>query len=351
MSSHAEAVDPNGYRIADLSIDLIRRQIHRNGEIVPCGKLTFELLVLLARRAPGVVTRDELADRLWGGRYVSPATVKRRVSLLRQALGEKSDHPRYLRSVRGQGYSLIPAVHVPGAAPARRAGWIRYGLAAAALVLVFVFGAEIGYQDGLRPAIPGRQGTATIVVTSWPYDLSDDDYVFVMGAADRFMNVIHRSDFVGRLNRELPGDEAVREDSLTVLARATNNDVEAIYVSLALLKDDRPDSRQSREEELAAWSRVWQDTRRPAAEPFDSVGALAGGLGSLRSANYRTQVVPLDLFHDESFMLVANFRFDRNEMQTLPQEIQSEAVRSVAMTIEEEFAHSEDTGYGDGTER
>ena len=50
-------------------------------------------------------------------------------------------------------------------------------------------------------------------------------------------------------------------------------------------------------------------------------------------------------------MLVANFRFDRNEMQTYPQEIQSEAVRSVAMTIEEEFSPSANSGYANGTER
>jgi DNA-binding winged helix-turn-helix (wHTH) protein len=351
MSSHAEAVAPNGYRIADLSIDLIRRQIHRNGEIVPCGKLTFDLLVLLARRAPGVVSREELADRLWAGRYVSPATVKRRVSLLRRALGEKSDHPRYLRSVRGHGYSLIPRVHALDPVSTRRVGWIRYGLAAAGLLLVFVFGAEIGYQDGLKPSIPDRQGTATIVVTSWPYDLSDDDYAFVMSAADRFMNVVHRSNFVGRLNRELPVDEAVHEDSLTVLARATNNDVEAIYVSLALLKDDRPDFRVSREQELVSWSRVLQDVRQPAVKAFNSTGALADAPASFRSTNYRSQVVPLGLIHDESFMLVANFRFDRNEMQTYPQEIQSEAVQSVAMTIEEEFAHWENAGRAYSTER
>lgn len=338
MTTNTETVRPQAYRVADLTIDLVHREIRRKGSVLPCGRLTFELLVLLARRAPGVVSRETLAEQLWSGRYVSPATVKRRVALLRETLSEKADHPQYVRAVRGQGYSLIPRARLLGPTRARR--WMRFGVAAAVLILAFVFGAETGYQDGLRPAIPARQGTATIVVTSWPHDLSEDDYSFVMGMADGLMNVIHRTNFVDRLNRELPGDNVIRGNSLTLLARAANNDFEALYVTLALLKDARPDFRSSRENELDSWSRVLQDTRTPAFGTPESAPAPEDELDPLRFANYRTYIVPRGLFHDENFMLVANLRFNRAEMHTHSQRLQSDAALSVAMAIDKEFSSS-----------
>jgi hypothetical protein len=87
---------PRAYRIGDLSLDLRHRQIRRNGEEIACGRLTFDLLALLAEAAPRVVSREELCAKLWDGRYVSPGTLKQRVVLLRQALGDQADEPRYI---------------------------------------------------------------------------------------------------------------------------------------------------------------------------------------------------------------------------------------------------------------
>src|SRR5690606_16492790 len=68
-----------------------------------------------------------------------------RVRLLRQALGDTSQRPRYLRSVRGQGYQLCaPVQALATAAPVapahrHRRGWIAgiaaVGMLAAALAI------------------------------------------------------------------------------------------------------------------------------------------------------------------------------------------------------------------------
>jgi adenylate cyclase len=99
-----------GYRLDDVTIDVARRQVQRNGTDLEFGKLTYELLLVLAEAAPGVVTHEELAERLWVGRLVTRNTMKQRIRLLRQALSDDADKPRYVSVVRGQGYHLIPPV-------------------------------------------------------------------------------------------------------------------------------------------------------------------------------------------------------------------------------------------------
>ena len=100
----------SGYRIGDVMLDIERRQVTREGGTLRLGKLSYEMLVALSEAAPGIVSQEELAERLWDGRYVNPETIKQRVKLLREALVDSADHPRYIQVVRGQGYRLIPEV-------------------------------------------------------------------------------------------------------------------------------------------------------------------------------------------------------------------------------------------------
>jgi TolB-like protein/Tfp pilus assembly protein PilF len=59
--------------------------------------------------------------QVWPGVVVSPETVTQRVKLLRQALGDSADNPRYILAVRGHGYRLLAAaapLAETGSAPA-----------------------------------------------------------------------------------------------------------------------------------------------------------------------------------------------------------------------------------------
>jgi len=100
------------YRIGDLTLDVDAVSLRREGPAgpseVPLPKLSFDLLVALARRAPSVIPTEELIARVWPGVAISDETLTQRVALLRRALGEDAKEPRYLRSVRGRGYQLIP---------------------------------------------------------------------------------------------------------------------------------------------------------------------------------------------------------------------------------------------------
>jgi TolB-like protein/DNA-binding winged helix-turn-helix (wHTH) protein/tetratricopeptide (TPR) repeat protein len=95
------------WRIDDLVLDAGTRELRRGETLIDLPKLSFDLLLELARAAPNVLTVDELMDRVWAGVVVSPTTVAKRVELLRHALDDDSKSPRYVALVRGLGYRLV----------------------------------------------------------------------------------------------------------------------------------------------------------------------------------------------------------------------------------------------------
>jgi TolB-like protein/DNA-binding winged helix-turn-helix (wHTH) protein len=118
---------PDQFRLVDLTVDAATRQVWRDGVEIPLPGLSFDLLVALARAGTRVVSTDEIMERVWPGRVVNAETVAKRVELVRQALGDDSQEPRYLAGVRGHGYRLLhapqavvpaPVVEVPDVAPA-----------------------------------------------------------------------------------------------------------------------------------------------------------------------------------------------------------------------------------------
>lgn len=102
------------FRLGDLDLDVDQRRLTRHGSDIKLSKLTFELLHVLASAAPALVTKDELARRVWSGRMVSPETVAQRIKLLREALQDDAQDPRYIEVVHGQGYRWIPLVEETG---------------------------------------------------------------------------------------------------------------------------------------------------------------------------------------------------------------------------------------------
>jgi DNA-binding winged helix-turn-helix (wHTH) protein/Tol biopolymer transport system component len=109
---------PPVYRFADLTLDVGQARLERGGKPIQLGRLTYRLLLALVESAPNVLTHDDLVRRVWAGRATSPETVVQRVKLLRDALQDDAEQPRYIALVRGQGYRLIPPVETARAATA-----------------------------------------------------------------------------------------------------------------------------------------------------------------------------------------------------------------------------------------
>lgn len=109
------------YRAGDLLIDVGRQRVMRDDRTIALPKLSFDLLVALARAAPNLVSSEALLRQVWPRAVVGPETLNQRVKLVRDALGDDCRHPRYVEGLRGRGYRLIPSVEVRFVAPADRA--------------------------------------------------------------------------------------------------------------------------------------------------------------------------------------------------------------------------------------
>jgi len=86
-------------------------QVVKRGEtVVPMPRLSFRLLLALARHAPNVVSADQLEKEVWEGLVVDRGTVNKRVLLLRKALGEGKEGEPYITVIRGTGCRLVVPV-------------------------------------------------------------------------------------------------------------------------------------------------------------------------------------------------------------------------------------------------
>jgi TolB-like protein/Flp pilus assembly protein TadD len=117
FDSYVSAAIPMNYSLGDLTIDIGRQHVSRGADAVPLPKLSFDLLLVLVRAAPNLVSLDDLMRLVWPGIIVSPETVSQRVKLLRDALGDDPRAPRYIGSLRGRGYQIVAAVGDGGGQP------------------------------------------------------------------------------------------------------------------------------------------------------------------------------------------------------------------------------------------
>ncbi len=95
------------YRIGDLFLDCGVQEVSHNGLVIPLSRLSFDLLLVLARHAPSLITTEELESEVWAGLVVSPTTIRKRVAVLREAIGDDAEHPKYISVVWGRGYRLV----------------------------------------------------------------------------------------------------------------------------------------------------------------------------------------------------------------------------------------------------
>ncbi|HUQ94098.1 MAG TPA: response regulator transcription factor [Bryobacteraceae bacterium] len=93
------------YRFNDVEVDFARGEVRRGGESVDMTPLEFKLLCTFVRNRGRVLSRDRLLDLAWGTEtFVTQRVVDNYIVTLRKKLEPEPAVPRFLVSVRGQGY-------------------------------------------------------------------------------------------------------------------------------------------------------------------------------------------------------------------------------------------------------
>jgi len=90
--------------LGDLSIDLLSREVTRQGRKIDLKPLDFSLLEYLARNAGRVVTKTMIIEHVWGYDF-DPGTnvLEARVCKLREKIEREFDK-KFIHTIRGVGY-------------------------------------------------------------------------------------------------------------------------------------------------------------------------------------------------------------------------------------------------------
>jgi len=98
--------DPVNLSYADLNVDILKRQVKRDSEIIELQPLEFSLLEYLLRNKERVVSKTMIMEHVWNYSF-DPMTnvVEARICRLRDKI-DKGYDPKLIHTIRGAGYVL-----------------------------------------------------------------------------------------------------------------------------------------------------------------------------------------------------------------------------------------------------
>ncbi len=100
---------PKALQVGDLSLDISHWQVKRAGQTITMHKACMQILEMLMRASPQVVTRQDLMYLLWGDQPPQSHPLRSHMHELRKVI-DKPFEFAMLKTVKGVGYRLIAEV-------------------------------------------------------------------------------------------------------------------------------------------------------------------------------------------------------------------------------------------------
>ncbi len=270
-------------RAPPLALDLVDQSASLNGHTIELGPKPFALLRVLMESPQRLVTKEQLFESVWEGRFVSEAVLTTAVRDLRLALGDDAKNPIFIATAHGKGYRFAKpvtadcpenlAIESEIAAPVQRAAtantvppehprrWqFSAGLTALAIiVLVGVWSAVTGL--GTRTATAGAREIASVAVLPFK-DLSpdSDQGYFADGVSEGILNALRGVDGLATASRTSSFAYRQRED-LTARQIAQELKVGHVLEGSVRMDDRRVRVRVSlidAQSDTPAWSRDYE---------------------------------------------------------------------------------------------
>ena len=87
--------------------DAVKKELtNKQGDIIHITPVEQMLLSVLSQKPGRIFTREKLAEILGAGQ--SPRSIDVQITRLRKKIEKDSKNPRYLQTIRGKGYMLLP---------------------------------------------------------------------------------------------------------------------------------------------------------------------------------------------------------------------------------------------------
>jgi two-component system alkaline phosphatase synthesis response regulator PhoP len=103
---HKQELTPvMSYRFGMVNADFLRLKFLKNGQPVSLAAKEAELLRFLVNNRGQVLTREKILGYVWAEqKFITPRTVDVHIAWLRQKLEDDPQSPRYIVTIRGEGY-------------------------------------------------------------------------------------------------------------------------------------------------------------------------------------------------------------------------------------------------------
>ena len=311
------------YEIGEFTLDCGGFELCRNGRAIALERKPLELLILLAGRRGELVTRDEIAERLWA-REVFVDTehgINTAIRKIRMALRDDPEEPRYVQTVMGKGYRFIApvtggaqengsvrgangrgaglngggapattAIPFPESAdtrnradePARARGWwsrekVWYGVATAFLAAAVVFG--VRRVEHRRAAGQGIHSLAVLPLDNLSGDAGEDyfadgmtDELTTMLAKDSTLRIVSRTSVMQYKRAHRPLKEIAQALGVDgIVEGSVERTGNQIHMTLQLIRA---------ETDSHVWAESYDREANDTALPDEAAQAIAKRLNS-----------------------------------------------------------------------
>ena len=101
------------FQFGSFRLDAGERVLLRDGRLVPLPAKVLNTLLVLVRNNGHVVEKDVLMKEVWPDEYVEEGNLAQHIFMLRRALGESTENPRYIETVPRRGYRFVAKMIEP----------------------------------------------------------------------------------------------------------------------------------------------------------------------------------------------------------------------------------------------
>lgn len=232
----------------DFELDRAAYQLRRAGRRVKLERIPLEILLLLADRRGQLVTREEIAERIWGKDAFLDVdnSINGAIRKIRQVLKDDSEQPQFVQTITGRGYCFVapvlPADSLPSQPRPRAWAW----LTLAAAVTLLLAGAIVWARSDTPRAADGRVMLAVLPFQNLTGDegqeyLSDgltEEMIAQLGNRDpTVLGVIAPTSVMQYKNSQAPPQRIARELSVQyVLTGSVRRDSSTVRVTAHLVR-------------------------------------------------------------------------------------------------------------------
>ena len=152
------------YAFGPYRLDTGRLELCCGEKAIPVEPQVFEVLRCLVENSDRVVSKEELIDRVWEGRFIADATLSARISSVRRAVGDSGRDQAVIRTIAKRGFRFVADVDIEPA------------------TLIEPTGNENGHarQSGADPSTPAaskRSGSADHSLVVREFEVDGDESV------------------------------------------------------------------------------------------------------------------------------------------------------------------------------